>query len=110
MTAKRVKMTAHVIEERLDRLTYIAMNVGFGEVVLEHPHEDGSGKVDCLTDTGVLIIKSAKTGAIITAYIPDIGKVTAIYHKMGYTRIPTAMNNKIMKNVYHAKMSNIVKY
>lgn len=110
MTAKRVKMTTHVREERLDRLTYIAMNVGFGEVVLEHPHNDGSGKIDCITDTGVLIIKSARDGAIITAYIPDINKVTAIYRKMGYTRIPTAINNRVLKNVYHARMSNIVKY
>lgn len=103
-------MTYHARIERADRLTYIAMNVGFGEIVLEHIHEDDPYKVDCLTDTGVLIIKNAVSGTIITAYVPNIDKVIAIYRKMGYERMPTYMINRVRKNVKHLKIQNTIRY
>ena len=109
MKATRVKMSIHAREERLDRLTYIAMNVGFGDTVFEAPNGQHPDRIDCLTDTGVLIIKG-RDGTIITAYIPTMDKVIAIYRRQGITRIPTAVYNKVRKNEYHVKMCNIAKY
>ena len=53
-------MTNHVREDRADRLTYIALTIGFGNVVFEH--RDGEYR-ECITDTGVLMVKN------ITAFI-----------------------------------------
>lgn len=103
-------MTYHARIERADRLTYIAMNVGFGETVLTHVHEDDPYKMDCLTDTGVLIIKNTYNGTVITAYVPNIDKVMAIYRKQGYERIPTYMMNKVRKNAKHLKIQNTIRY
>lgn len=102
-------MTYHARVERVDRLTYIAMNVGFGEVVLEHPHPKYADRVECLTDTGVMIIKGID-GSIITAFVANVEKVVAIYREEGYHRVPTKMMNKVTKNVKHLKIQNVVRY
>lgn len=109
MKATRVKMSAHVIEDRLDRLTFIAVNVGFGEVILEHTYQR-KDRVECLTNTGVLIVKSLTDNAIITAFIPDIDKVSAMYMSSGYTRVPGPIYTKVVKNQRYQKMQNSVRY
>ena len=109
MKTTRTVMSYHARIERADRLTYIAMNVGFGEVVLEHKSKSTANRIECITDTGVLIVK-ASNGAIITAYVPSIDKVMAIYRQEGYSRIPTQMMTKITKNAKHQKMQDKVKY
>ena len=108
MTAQRIAMTYHAREERTDRLTYIAMTVGFGNVVLtsRRPEEK---KIDYLTDTGVLMIKG-EDGALITAYICDINKAFAIYKKCGFSTVPPRINAVIRKNRIHLKMQNEVRY
>ena len=109
MKTTRIQMTSHVIDDRLDRLTYIAMNVGFGNVILERIHED-SKKRDCFTDTGVLLIKDAYKEVLITAYIPDIDKETAIYRNCGYTTTPQEIVRLVKKNRKHYINQNNVKY
>lgn len=107
MKAKRIVMSAHVREERLDRLTYIAMNVGFGEVIIENRLET---KRECITDTGVILVKGLEDDFLITAFIGTIDKVSAIYHANGYERIPTSVYNKVIKNACHVKLQNCAKY
>ena len=107
MKAKRIVMSAHVREDRLDRMTYIAMNVGFGEVVMEHRLET---KRECITNTGVILVKALEEDFLITAFVGTIDKVNAIYHANGFERVPTNIYNKVQKNAYHVKMQNIVKY
>ena len=107
MKTRRIVMSAHVKEERLDRMTYIAMNVGFGEVIMEHRMET---KRECITDTGVILVKGLEDDFLITAFVGTIDKVSAIYHANGYERIPSSVYNKVVKNAYHVKMQNIVKY
>jgi hypothetical protein len=107
MKARRIVMSTHVREERLDRMTYIAMNVGFGEVIMEHRMET---KRECITDTGVILVKGLEDDFLITAFVGTIDKVSAIYHANGYERIPSPVYNKVIKNAYHVKMQNIVKY
>lgn len=109
MTATRITMTRHIKEERLDRLTYIAMNVGFGNVVLEQPRVE-EGKRDCLTDTGVLLVKDIMEEVLVTAYIISIDKATAMYKHSGYQAVPTQMRKIIIKNEKHLKKQNIARY
>lgn len=107
MKPTRIKMSRHVQEERLDRLTYIAMEVGFGEVVLEQRYPD---KRECVTDTGVILVKALNDEFLITAFVATIDKVSAIYLSNGYERIPTAIYNKIAKNTRHLKAQNEARY
>ena len=107
MKANKIKMSNHARDERLDRLTYIALNVGFGEVVLEHRTET---KRECITDTGVILVKGLEDDFLITAFIGTIDKVSDIYHANGYERIPTSVYNKVIKNARHVKLQNCAKY
>ena len=107
MKPTRIKMSQHVQDERLDRLTYIAMNIGFGEVVLEHRMET---KRECVTDTGIILVKALDDEFLITAFVGTIDKVSALYHSNGYERIPTTIYNKIAKNSKHLKAQNFAKY
>lgn len=102
-------MTYHARIERADRLTYIAMNVGFGEVILETPHPKYADRIQCLTNTGVFIVKT-KQGDVITAFIPTVERVSAMYRAMGYNRVPTYVMNKAKKNVKHIVIQNTVRY
>ena len=109
MKANKIKMTSHAKDDRADRLTYIAINVGFGEVVLEHINADN--RRDCITDTGVLLIKNATEEILITAYIPTVDKVSAIYKSAGFDCVPQHIYRIAKKNEKkHLKMQNIVKY
>ena len=48
--------TTHLIEDRMDRVVFIATKVGFGEIVEEFYIEDNHGKhYECVTSTGVII-------------------------------------------------------
>lgn len=107
MKCNKIQMSAHVREDRLDRMTYIAINVGFGDVIIENILET---KRECLTDTGVILVKSLTDDFLITAFVGTIDKVSAMYHATGHERIPARIYNKVVKNAYHVKMQNIVKY
>lgn len=75
----RMKMTKHAAEDRIDRLMQIATTIGFGKEVLCVPSDTKPDAVECLTDTGVIIIKSADKKVMITAYVATIDRVFALY-------------------------------
>ena len=103
-----MKMSIHAREDRTDRLTYIAMTVGFGAVVAERVTETTR---ECLTDTGVLIIKAREEEFMITAYIADMDKAFAVYcNAKNCGRMPTYLHQRVLKNAYHCKMQNKVRY
>ena len=101
-----MKMTYHAQMERTDRLVYIAMTVGFGEVVFEHrTHEHR----ECITDTGVLLVKPLDEEKLITAYIVGMDKAMALYRNTyGNQRMPHRLYNTIRNNAQHIKKQNIV--
>lgn len=71
-------MTRHAAEDRLERLTWICMNIGRGEIIKVMDSDEKT--VMCLTDTGVLMIKDKATqNTLITAYIPTVDKVYLMY-------------------------------
>lgn len=93
-------MSEHCKIERLERMVYIATTVGFGDPVFEVYCED---KRECVTDTGVILVKSLNEDFLITAYIGSIDKISAMYHGAGYDKMPTWLYNKVLKNRRYLK-------
>lgn len=101
-----MKMTNHARLERTDRLVYIATTVGFGEVVFEHRTKEHR---ECITDSGVLLIKSLTDEILVTAYIVTIDKAIALYrNEFGDKRMPHKLYTTIMNNAHHVKKQNLV--
>lgn len=98
----KIAMTNHATTDRLERLLYINNTIGFGKVVFEHINYERNSR-ECLTDTGVLIIKDLYREVMITAFICSFDKASALYHDAGYDGIPHWMVNRINKNKKHAK-------
>lgn len=66
-----MKLTYHAREERLDRLVFIATEIGFGSPVGQRfDHE--SQRWYIVTDTGVLMVKNRACDTLITAFIATI--------------------------------------
>ena len=62
--------TNHLINDRLDRVTHILTTVGVGEILYKFQESNQYGpNLHCITDTGVLIIKSADDDCIITMFM-----------------------------------------
>ena len=103
----QMKMSEHTKTDRLDRMVYIATTVGFGNVVFEKVEED---KRECLTDTGVLLVKALEKDFLITAFIVTLDKASALYKSAGYERMPDNLYRKIQKNKIHIKKQNEVRF
>lgn len=91
-----LRLSKHCTEDRLDRLVRIATTIGFGEVILTSEVRGGR---ECLTDTGVVLIKDLYEEFLITAYVIDINRLTAIYSAHGYTRIPNSIYKTVCRNM-----------
>ena len=85
--------TYHASEERLDRITAIAMTVGFGQVIKER--QMGEGKWYQITDTGVLIVRTPDKHSIITMWTAKMKQVAEIY---GDERVPETLKNRMRAN------------
>ena len=69
---KKTNFTRHALEEREDRIVWIATEVGFGQVIDTiqiYDAERGYRRVE-LTETGVAIIKAVDEEFIITMFLP----------------------------------------
>ena len=95
----RMIMTNHVLNDRMERMLYIAEHIGWGEVVGEVVGEDN--RRWCMTSTGVVLIKPRNQEVLITAYVATFPEMQCFYNKLGYSRIPSFMANKAMKNKHH---------
>lgn len=80
MTPFRIRFSNHALNERADRITYIATTIGFGEVIARKVVEDKRGKVvRLLTDTGVIIVTDLREECILTMWIADPTQVKDFY-------------------------------
>lgn len=95
-------LTKHVMNDRMERIVYIAQNVGWGETIISYIDTNRKVRV-CLTSTGVIFIKNVDVDRLITAYVANIDEVKWIYTVMGYERIPERVYNKTMKNRKHLR-------
>lgn len=92
----QLKMTRHCTQDRLDRLVEISMNVGWGNIILEH-YNKSTGHIEALSDTGVLFVVSPNRKTLITAYVVNENKARIIASCEKYT-LPTWLIQKIIKN------------
>lgn len=88
--------TRHLTEDRVDRVVFIATTIGFGEVVDEFYIEDNHGKhYECVTSTGVIIVKGLDKKTVVTMYIARHGQIKRLY---GDRPIPRGLAVVIKRN------------
>ena len=88
--------TKHLSEDRADRVVFIATTIGFGEVVDEFYIEDSHGKhYECVTSTGVIIVKGLDKKTVVTMYIARHGQIKRLY---GDRPIPRGLAVVIKRN------------
>ena len=72
--------TKHLTEDRMDRVVFIATTIGFGEIMEEFYIEDNHGKhYECVTSTGVIIIKDLSKKVIITMFVGRMAQIKRLY-------------------------------
>ena len=91
-------MTHHVTEERLDRIMAIAQHIGWGTELVSVTDKDSPDHVLVLTSTSVLLIKS-HNGHLVTAFVPTVGRVRAIYAMLGYDHVPDPVYYRLQKSI-----------
>lgn len=93
---EKMIVTRHVAEERMNRMLFIAENIGWGDIILRwyNAEED---TVECLTNTGVLMIKSADMRILVTAYTCNVDRAFFLYSQYNQ-RVPEWLVMKIRKN------------
>lgn len=84
--------TRHASEDRLDRITAIALTIGFGKVIKERQRD---GKWYQITDTGVLVVRTPDKESIITIWAATQRQVADIY---GEETIPGTLRYKMKAN------------
>ena len=69
---KKTKFSRHALEEREDRIVWIATEVGFGQVIdtIQIYDVGRSYRRVELTETGVAIIKDVNEDIVVTMYLP----------------------------------------
>lgn len=95
---KVARISAHVVNDHMDRMLIIAQTIGWGEIRDELADPRDPDKLMCFTSTGVMLVKSRCTGKLITAYVPELKKVYAIFVNNGYEHVPHYLYQKVQKN------------
>lgn len=80
----------------MDRVVFIATTIGFGEIVEEFYIKDNHGKhYECVTSTGVIIIKDLSKKVIITMFVGRMAQVKRLY---GDREIPKNLKAVVKRN------------
>ena len=88
--------TKHLTEDRMERVVFIATTVGFGEIIEEFYVEDNHGKhFECVTSTGVIIVKSLDKLTIVTMYVARHNQIKRLYKER---EIPNGLKVVIKRN------------
>ena len=103
----RTNMSDHVRYDRKNRLEAIIDLVGIGDIIVKCDSERNDFREECLTSTGVCIIRDKNTKRIITAYIASLGKARRIYEiAYGYTEMPHSIFETVRANQKYANAIN----
>lgn len=93
---ERIIPTKHLIEDRADRVVFIATTVGFGDIVEEFYVEDNHGKhFECVTSTGVIIVKGLDKKTVVTMYVAHHNQIKRLYKER---KIPRNLQAVIKRN------------
>lgn len=82
----------HLLEDRADRLMFIATTVGFGEITYKKPMEGNRWAV--FTSTGIMLVTDKNDSYIITMYFANIEKVYALWDG----EVPKDLKEVILRN------------
>ena len=98
-----MEMTYHCEVQRADRVKHIIDTIGLGQVVREkyiHTAEQirkgQAGKYLCITDTGIMLVKTEDKLKIITMYVATYRELVAIYG--GQNKIPKYLHKRVDRN------------
>lgn len=106
MTPLRIRFSNHALNERADRITYIATTIGFGEVIARKLVVDERGKVmRLLTDTGVIIVTDPHEEFILTMWIADPAQVKDFYPDGVRNQAVLRLVKKYMEKGYQDKQN-----
>ena len=100
MTNYNEHHSIHLDTDRKYRWDYITANIGLGQPLIKVPYASRMSETE-LTDTGVIVIRSTRTGDIITMYLPTEKQVRYLYHIAGRQVVPVAIITKVRKNQRH---------
>lgn len=95
---KKTEMTRHFQKDRLNRAVFIAIHLGYGEIVHERLvfDEQRGARLHCVTSTGVDIIKGADGKAVITAFILTVSQLKKLFDDEG--KIPLSLLTQVRRN------------
>lgn len=100
------KVTIHFKDDRADRATYIAMTVGFGEIVQSATfYKNGIFQTTELTETGVMIIRGV-SNALVTMFIAKPSQIEDFYKLNRLGKVPNWLMVKAKKNKNKGYIAN----
>jgi hypothetical protein len=88
-------MTYHARVERIDRIVTLLTEIGYNEFILEVKQ---FGRMLRLTDTGIIFIFDESGETLITGYLGQRLKVSALYKQAGYTETPKRVWKTVTRN------------
>lgn len=88
-------ISAHMINDRMDRYIFIQTHTGMGNIAHEEyvPERD---HIEIITDTGVLIVTDNEKRVLITCFYLSMDKAKALYKDKP---IPPKVRNVIKSNM-----------
>ena len=106
MTPLRIRFSNHALNERADRIAYIATTIGFGEIIARKLVVDERGKaMRLLTDTGVIIVTDPHEECILTMWIADPTQVKDFYPDGVRNQAVLRLVKKYMEKGYQDKQN-----
>jgi hypothetical protein len=94
------EISRHIIQDRMERMVLIATTIGYGNIVREFVTDGKFGKIrQCITDTGVMILKECETDKVITLYAITIDRLIATYRaEAPNERVPQYLYKTVLNN------------
>jgi hypothetical protein len=94
------EISRHIIQDRMERMVLIATTIGYGNIIREFVTDGKFGKIrQCITDTGVMILKECETDKVITLYAITIDRLIATYRaEAPNERIPQYLYKTVLNN------------
>ena len=93
-TMTTMKMSYHARVERLDRLVACMTHIGYNEFAYEIPDPRSPDHIYTITDTGIILVRGADDGTVVTGYMATIKKLTAIFNG----NVPTGLKKIVVRN------------
>lgn len=91
--------SAHVIHDRMDRVTTIAESIGFGKPIYFAAHtKTATDRSVIITDSGVVFITNPIKKVIVTLYVGQFEQIYGVTH------------GSLSRNQYNAIKKNIDNY